>query len=106
MALVLRFGLAVEALIWGIPFLIQPLSAVFYPLDVLPAWIRPVSLALPSTHVFEGMRHALQTGGVSAGSLVAALAMNAVWLAAGALFFRHMFDQVRRRGLLARLGMA
>ncbi|MBM3216831.1 ABC transporter permease, partial [Candidatus Poribacteria bacterium] len=31
MALILRFGQAAEALVWGVPFLIQPFSAVFYP---------------------------------------------------------------------------
>src|SRR5262249_46323991 len=50
MALVLRFGQAAEALIWGIPFLIQPVSAVFYPVQVLPRWLQVVSAALPSTH--------------------------------------------------------
>ncbi|SVE09194.1 uncharacterized protein METZ01_LOCUS462048, partial [marine metagenome] len=29
MALILRFGKSAEALVWGIPFLIQPFSAVF-----------------------------------------------------------------------------
>src|SRR4029450_8253688 len=36
-ALILRFGQASEALVWGVPFLIQPLSAGFYPAAVLPA---------------------------------------------------------------------
>jgi ABC-2 type transport system permease protein len=53
-ALILRYGQAAEALIWGVPFLIQPLSAAFYPVAVLPAWLRPVALAIPATPSSRG----------------------------------------------------
>jgi ABC-2 type transport system permease protein len=105
MALVLRFGQAAEALIWGTPFLIQPISAVFYPVRVLPGWLQSVARAIPSTHVFEGMRQALATGTVDTGSLVAALSLNLVYLAAGSLFFAWMLERVREKGYLSRLGM-
>ncbi len=105
MALVLRFGQAAEALIWGIPFLIQPLSAVFYPVRVLPGWLQQVSRLLPSTHVFEGMRQALETGKVDGSLLASALALNVLYLAAGAAFFGWMLRRVREKGYLARLGM-
>ncbi len=105
MALVLRFGQAAEALIWGIPFLLQPFSAVFYPVDVLPGWLQWISRLLPSTYVFEGMRAALETGRVDPRLLLAATGLNAVWLAAGASFFVWMLGRVRERGYLSRLGM-
>jgi ABC-2 type transport system permease protein len=105
MALVLRFGQAAEALIWGIPFLIQPLSAVFYPVSVLPAWLQPISKLLPSTHIFEGLRVALRTGSVDARSLAAAVGLDAVALALGAGFFAWMLERVRDKGYLSRLGM-
>jgi ABC-2 type transport system permease protein len=105
MALVLRFGQAAEALIWGIPFLIQPISAVFYPVRILPAWLQTVAKLLPSTHVFEGMRMALATGRVDRSSLAAALGLNVAYLAAGALFFAWMLGRVREKGYLSRLGM-
>ena len=104
-ALSLRFGHAAEALVWGVPFLIQPISATFYPVDVLPAWLRPVALLLPSTHVFEGMRQALRGEAVAAGSLAAALGLALVYLGAGALFFAWMLERVREKGYLGRLGM-
>jgi len=103
-ALIMRWGQAAEALAWGVPFLIQPVAAVFYPLDVLPGWLQPVALSIPATHVFEGMRQVLRGDGVSAASLTAAFALNAIYLVAGALFFRYMFGVARRRGLLAKLG--
>lgn len=103
-ALIMRWGQAAEALAWGVPFLIQPIAAVFYPLDVLPRWIQPIALGIPATHVFEGMRQVLRGEGVSPTSLMSAFVLNAVYLVAAALFFRYMFDVARRKGLLAKLG--
>jgi ABC-2 type transport system permease protein len=105
MGLILRFGQAAEALIWGVPFLIQPVSAVFYPVDVLPRWLQVVAWALPSTYVFEGMRATLRTGRVDMSYLAAAFGLNLVYLILGAAFFGWMLRQVREKGYLARLGM-
>jgi ABC-2 type transport system permease protein len=51
-AFVLRFGSGAEALAWGILFVIMPLSGVFYPVTALPAVLRPIAEALPTTHAF------------------------------------------------------
>lgn len=104
-ALILRFGQAAEALVWGVPFLIQPVSAVFYPVDVLPRWLQHVAFLLPSTFVFEGMRAALRTSSVDPSLLVAAFGLNLVYLTAGAAFFGWMLGRVREKGYLSRLGM-
>ncbi|MBV9080062.1 MAG: ABC transporter permease, partial [Elusimicrobia bacterium] len=55
-ALVLRLGPSAEWFIWPIPVLVSPFVGVFYPLAVLPAWMRFVSRALPPSYVFENMR--------------------------------------------------
>jgi ABC-2 type transport system permease protein len=105
MALILRYGQAAEALIWGVPFLIQPLSAVFYPVAVLPPPLRAIAVMLPTTHVFEGMRAALATGSVDPALLAKALGLNVVYLVAAAAFFAWMLGRVREKGYLGRLGM-
>ncbi|MEI6656467.1 MAG: ABC transporter permease, partial [Verrucomicrobiota bacterium] len=64
-ALILRWGQAAESLAWAVPFFIQPVVAVFYPVSVLPAWLQPVAQALPATHIFEGMREVMRTGSMS-----------------------------------------
>jgi ABC-2 type transport system permease protein len=104
-AVILRFGHAAEALIWGTPFLLQPLSAAFYPVSVLPPFLRGIALALPTTHVFEGMRATLATGRPQLSPLVPAFALNAVYLAGAGLFFGWMIRRVREKGYLARLAM-
>src|SRR5262245_51932146 len=103
--LILRFGQSAEALVWGIPFVLQPFSAVFYPVAVLPAWARAIALALPSTHVFEGMRAVVAGEGLRGATLVVAFGLNALYLLAAAFFFAWMLRRVREKGYLGKLGM-
>jgi len=56
---ILRYGLGAEELAWSLAFLLLPLACVYYPVSVLPDWLKPIALALPPTHVFEGMRSIL-----------------------------------------------
>src|SRR3990170_3764424 len=57
-AFILRFGPAVEILVWSSPALIMPFAAVFYPVEALPGAFRPISYLIPISYVFEGMRRA------------------------------------------------
>jgi ABC-2 type transport system permease protein len=51
-----RYGMFLSEGIAGVLFL---LSGAVFPIDVLPPWLRPFSLALPPTYWLEGMRRAL-----------------------------------------------
>jgi ABC-2 type transport system permease protein len=104
MALVIRYGVAGEALAWGLPFLIQPFAAVFYPIDVFPPWLQLVARALPPSYIFESMRLVLRTGAADASMLLTALVLNIIYLAAGAVFFGWILRHARRQGYLSRLG--
>ena len=66
-ALILRHGAGAEALAWSLMIGLSPISAVFYPVSVLPDWLEPLALAIPATHVFEGMRAALLESPISWG---------------------------------------
>jgi ABC-2 type transport system permease protein len=103
-SLILRHGAGAEALAWSVLFGLTPFSAVFYPVSVLPAVLRPIALALPSAHVFEGMRAVLFNGVVRWDHLIAAFALNVVWLAAAGLLFARQFRQARLRGALLSIG--
>ena len=103
-AMVLRHGAGAEALAWSVLFGLAPLSAVFYPVSVLPGWLQPVALAIPATHVFEGMRAALLENRFDAWHLAVAAALDLVWLAAAAWLFARVFRIARRQGLLLNVG--
>ena len=99
-ALLFRFGLAAESYAWASIFLIQPVSGVWYPVDVLPGWLQPVAWALPSAHVFEGMRAVLVSGVFRWDLLASAFALNLVYLALAFGAFLYAFARARQRGQL------
>jgi ABC-2 type transport system permease protein len=103
-SMLLRHGAGAEALAWSVLFGLTPLSAVFYPVSVLPAAIRPLSLALPSTHVFEGMRAIMGAGVVRWDQMGWAFGLNLLWGAAALLLFARQFRAARRRGALLNVG--
>ena len=105
MALIFRYGRAAEALIWGVPFFIQPISAVFYPVSVLPVWLQKIAYLLPSTYVFEGMRHVLATGATDVSLLGVSFGLNLVYLVLGSLYFSWMLHKVREMGYLSRFNL-
>jgi ABC-2 type transport system permease protein len=105
MALIFRYGRAAEALIWGVPFFIQPISAVFYPVSVLPAWLQRIAYLLPSTYVFEGMRQVLATGVTDFSMLGISFGLNLVYLLLGSLYFSWMLHKVREMGYLSSLNL-
>lgn len=104
-AAILRLGQGAEELAWALGFLFQPFSAVFYPVAVLPAWMRGVAFFVPASHVFEGMRGILlRDAGLPVRELAWAFAVDLLYLAGAAWLFSWSLRQVRERGLLSRFG--
>jgi ABC-2 type transport system permease protein len=103
-ALLLRVGLGAESVAWMALFLIAPVSAIYYPVDVLPGWLQAVAWSLPPAYVFEGMRAILFDGVFRGDYLIGALLLNLLYLALGGLTFTLSFRLARRKGLLHQLG--
>jgi len=101
-ALVLRFGTGAEALAWGILFVVMPLSGVFYPIRALPAVLRPLAEALPSTHAFAAGRALFDGRGLLWGQLGIATAECAAAAVLALAFLSHMLAAFRRRGYISR----
>lgn len=81
-------------------FIAQPLSGIYYPVSVLPDWMQVIAAALPSSHVFEGMRAVLLDDTFRWDLLANAMLLNAVYLAVSGLVFMKVFRIARERGLL------
>jgi ABC-2 type transport system permease protein len=105
-ALIFRYGLRIQVLAWSVGFIIQPFSCVFYPLESMPRWVQVVAMTLPTTYVFEGLRHAIATGELAIRPLLAALGLTLLLLVAALLFFQYALRQAKKRGLLTRFEMA
>ena len=104
MASILRYGQEAEVMAWGLAFLVQPISAVFYPVSVLPAWLQPLALMIPASHIFEGMRAVVETGAIPTASLIKATLLNLVYLGLAIYFFYRNLRIVKIKGLLMRSG--
>jgi ABC-2 type transport system permease protein len=102
--MILRWGLGAEELAWAAIFLVAPVSGVYYPIGVLPGWLQSVAWTLPSAHVFEGMRAVLLQGVFRWDHWWAALGLDALYLAAGALLFALAVRHAREHGALLQMG--
>jgi ABC-2 type transport system permease protein len=100
--LVLRFGPPAEWFIWPIPAIIAPFVGVFYPVSILPGWMRIVGRCLPPTYAFEHLRALITGAEVPIAATLPALALAALWLVLAGLLFRGVYRSVMRSGLIAR----
>jgi len=102
--LVLRKGLGAEGFAWSITFILLPLACVYYPVAALPSWLQWVSLALPPTHVFEGLRALLLEQRFDGADMAWALGLNALCLGLAGLLFARLLAAARREGSLLSQG--
>lgn len=103
-AMILRYGQEAEVMAWGLAFMVQPVSAVFYPVSVLPQGIRQIAWAIPASYIFEGMRGILQSGGFPWSYLLWATVLNGIYLLLAILLFYRNLRVVKIKGLLMRGG--
>ena len=101
-AMVLRFGSGAEALAWGVLFVVMPLSGVFYPVEALPAVIRPIATILPTTYAFEAGRQLLDGGGVPWDQIALATLTSLFLGAVVVAFLVRMLKLFRQRGYITR----
>ncbi|HLZ82053.1 MAG TPA: ABC transporter permease [Caulobacteraceae bacterium] len=101
-AIVLRLGPASEWLIWPIPTLVSPFVGVFYPVTILPVWMRAVSAVLPPTYVFEGLRAIVAGRPAPWEGLAIGLALAVVFVVLACVVFAAVYRYAIRTGLIAR----
>jgi len=102
-SLIMRYGHGAETLAWAIPFMIQPVAAVFYPVSALPQWLQPVCQILPPAHIFEGMRSTLKTGEPHWNHLFTAFGLNIIYLIVSGFIFMRTLKAAREKGLLVKV---
>jgi ABC-2 type transport system permease protein len=100
--LVLRFGSGAEALAWGVMFILLPLSGVFYPIDSLPAVLRPIAALLPTTHAFEALRDLVDHKGTNWVQIGIAAIGAVVMVLLALAYLVRMLKLFRKRGYITR----
>lgn len=102
-SIILRYGTSAQVLAFGLIVVIQPFSAVFYPVSALPASVQWISYLIPTTYVFEGMRTVLSGSAVLGMDLILAFSLNIFYLVLTLWFFKTMFKKVKMMGRLLKL---
>lgn len=104
MGLMLRYGPSAEWLMWMFGFILLPISCAYYPLAVLPAWLQPVALALPMTHVFESMRSVMATGDIQSHHLMIASALTVLYIGLACIVMARSLNYARQHAGLVQQG--
>lgn len=102
--LILRYGTDLQSLAWGMIFILQPISAVFYPVDALPVQVRCLAFLSPITYIMESARYQLQTGNMLGNYILISILLTFAYLLISLYFLRIMFHWSKQTGAFARLG--
>ena len=102
--LILRFGLGAESMAWMALFVLAPICGIYYPLSVLPEWLRWIAYAIPASYIFEGMRAVLIEKTFRVDYVAIAALLTLVYIAGGVVAFLYCFKAARRRGLILQIG--
>ncbi|HYC65001.1 MAG TPA: ABC transporter permease [Reyranellaceae bacterium] len=98
--MIMRVGQSAESFAWAAIFILMPISAVYYPIDVLPGWLQIAAKAVPASYIFEGMREILLGRVVHWDLLVWAFVLSVVYLVIGFQVFLWFYRSSRRAGTL------
>ena len=103
LAMIVRFGGRWQILAWSLPWIVMPVSSVYWPESVLPPSVRLLAQGSPMNHVFEGMRAVITTGHMPLWRLAAATVENLLFLGLTAALVARTFRGALDRGALPKL---
>ncbi|MBW3020028.1 ABC transporter permease [Candidatus Woesearchaeota archaeon] len=99
-SLVLRFGTNIQMFVWGFSFMLQPLIAVFYPVSILPVFLQKISLLIPATYVFEGLRGLRESGIFDYGEFFYSIFLNLILIIIACVLYAMAFSHNKKTGRL------
>ena len=102
LGVIFRLGTRIQALAWGLLLIFQPLTAAYYPLEVMPPPLQAVARLFPPTYVFEAARASLGAPDIRWAELMVAIAENVFYFAVSIWFFTYMYRRSRQTGQFAR----
>ncbi len=97
--IVLRYGPKMQTVIWTLPGILLPFSAIYFPLDRLPEVIQPISRILPTTYIFEVMRQLVYGQPVQIEYMFYSFALNILYVGLTLVYFAKSFKYSCNLGL-------
>ena len=98
-SIVLRYGQRMQTVIWTLPGILLPFSAIYFPLDQLPSFMQPVARLVPTMYIFEFMRGLLFSTGGNLDQLIFSFGLNTLYLVLAIIYFVRSFEYSRNLGL-------
>ena len=100
----LRFGPSFENIAWASLFFLAPLGCIYYPVEILPAWLQIIAKLLPLVHIFEEMRNILIYDTINYYQILKATLISCVYFILGIIVFYWSYSGAKDRGTLMNMG--
>ena len=97
--LLIKYGVKLQTLAWTGVAMLAPFTAPYFPVSILPDWAQKISIFIPATYIFEGMRNLLQSGNFPLDKLIMSFSLNIFYLIISISVFIFMFNKSRGAGL-------
>jgi len=97
--IVLRWGPKVQTVIWTLPGILLPFSAIYFPAERLPGVLQTISWFVPTTYVMETLRAVVFNGTPEIMMLVISFGLNIFYLVLTSIFFLRSFEYSKNMGL-------
>lgn len=98
-ALYMRYGLQMMFIRWTLLYGLLFLSAVFYPISILPGWLATISKLLPTTHLFSALQQLVLHNIFDYRSIIIGSLLIVVYTILAMLFLTYSFKQSKKKGL-------
>ncbi len=100
----IRFGPSFENIAWASLFFLAPLGCIYYPIDILPEWLRIIAKLLPLVHIFEEMRNILIHDILNYYQIFKAIIISLIYFIFGIVIFYLSYEGAKNRGTLINMG--
>ena len=100
----IRFGPSFENIAWASLFFLAPLGCIYYPVEILPAWLQLIAKFLPLVHLFEEMRSILIEDVVNYYAVLKACIISLIYFVSGIIVFFWSYNGAKIRGTLINMG--
>ena len=100
----LRFGPSFENIAWASLFFLAPLGCIYYPVEILPAFLQIIAKALPLVHIFEELRNILINNETNYQAIFLSIAISIIYFIFGVITFYIAYYGAKKRGTLINMG--
>ena len=100
----IRYGPSFENIAGASLFFLAPLGCIYYPIEILPEWLRVIAKLLPLVHIFEEMRSILIDNIINYYDVLKAFLISLVYFVLGIIVFYYSYEGAKKRGTLINMG--